>query len=808
MSFPISTGGGLGGGPSIMGMRRLLKRLLPSGYADAGPLLDELECWAAMLYDAHTLPQRIAREAFVSLTSELVEEWEREYGLANDAARTPAERQARLVAAERAIGGAIRSRVEAAIRAVSSSADWLTTRQIDLFYDDLTTWPSMIRQQAVQLDESAWASPATRRAVARVLQRMAGASGHVQHGHVDPLEAVVALTDAAWGSADHVVGRDALRVPSGTNVARYEQVATLRRYGPLSKLRAADLNAIQDAVVFRRVTDGAELDALPGVQAGRVAVAIAASCASGPATTVLDEGDDWRYRLATVWLAVASDDIRPGGASDAYVGTSTQARQLWYAGAGSTDAAAAGNAYAIQIATDVWLYADSSTGALKIRNASAGTRYVVGLVHATGPSNNAALRDETRIATFADGDTLEELDAAFHTTWKRSGWTRMGEGTVGVDAWADRAGDGGAFIVAVVPAVQPGDTVVIDSYRDWRDRILACTATSIQLDTWSVGSDDPAWPGSSRFDQLQRHPAQSSHAVDGDHTRLTYTRAGDASGSAIAGTMCALETKARVWVDSSTGLLKLTRDGDDTDTSPECYLLLVHATEQLGEHSAPDALSPLTVVDAAAIQPQELTQPQERSLCVQAVGYPETVLAASASMPLGPVSPPVRPRLPETWESESGTRPFSQQVAGWARAYFSGVMPPASDELVLDATRDWRDRFVWASIAHSPTLARTLGDTADWGVNAAAGTTRHSTARYTGDGAASIWTDTGDNPYALDVEGSGYALRLVSDDDDDTVLLYARESDGALCVVSTLGSQRAFTVMVEGTFQLGLRPSR
>lgn len=811
MSFPFGLGSGLGSGPSIMGMRRLLKRLLPSGYSESGALLEELECWAAMLFVAHTLPQRVASEAFVSIASELLEEWEREYGLPNDAARTPAERQSRLVAAERAIGGAIRSRVESVLREISATAEWRTTTQLDLFYDDLTTWPSMIRQHAVELGETEWAKPAVRRAIARVMQRMTGATGHFQHGFTDPAEAVVARTDAEWGSADHVIGRDAIRRgATSLDIARYEQVATLRRFGPLAKIRAADLNEIQDATVYRRVTDGVELDALTGVQADRIALSFAAECAVGPSTTVIDEGEDWRYRLATVWIAVASDDIRPGGASDAFVGTTAQARQIWYAGGGSTDAGAAANANAIELIADVYLYADQATGALKIRNESAGTRYAVGMIHATGPNNNHITHlDDQRLVTFVDGTTFADagLDADFHASWKRAGWTRMGEGTVGVDAWASRAGDGGSFIVAVIPAVMPGDAVVIDSYRDWRDRLIAVTCTSIQLGSWTLTSTNPAWPGSSRFDQLQVHPDAADAETDQDHTSLAYTRLGNADGDTIAGTMCALEAEARVWVDSTTGILKLTRDADDAQTYPECYLLLIHATEQLGEHSTPDTLETLAVSDGDPIHPQELTQPQERSLCVQAVGYPGTAQAASSSLPLGPVAPPTRPTLPEMWESESGTRPFSQQVAGWARVYFSGVVPADSGELVLDATRDWRDRFLWASVAHSTTSAHTIGGGTPSGINAA-GTTRLSAARYTGDGAASIWTDTGDNPYSLDIAGTGYGARIVSGDDSNVVTVYARESDGALCVASTRSGDLAVTAMVEATFQLGLRPSR
>lgn len=810
MPFPFAVGEGLGG-PSIMGVRRILKRLLPSGYAETSPLLDELECWAAMLYDAHTLPQRIANEAFVSLTSELLDEWEREYGLPNDAARTPEQRQARLVAAERAIGGAIRSRVEAALRSISSDAEWRTVAQADLFYADLTTWPSLICQHVVQLSESEWASPATRRAAARVIQRMSAARSHFQHGYSDPNEAIVVKIDVEWGSADHVIGRDAIGRESALTLDRYEQVSTLRRYGPLSKIRAADLNAIQDATLYQRVTDGVELDAIPGCAAGRLAVAFAVEVAAG--TTVLcDAAASWLNRLVTVWTSTASDDIRPGETNDEFVGTSTLAEKLWNSGAGSTDVGAAASAFSAVLDTDVYLYADDTNGRLKIRNEAAGTRYVVAMLHATGTTNNTG-GNARHIETFVDGTTFAAagLDNTFFQAWARAGATRTGETSgpvLDIDSWPSFAGAGGNFIVAVVPAVLPDETKVIDAYRDWRDRILAVTCVSIQLDTFGVGETDPAWPGSSRFDQLQRAPGAATVSDEHPHTVLTYTREGDASGASTTGTMVELETYARVWVDETTGTLKLTRDSGDTDTSPECYLLLIHATEQLGVYSTPTALEILGVSNGDPIHPQDLNQAQERALCVQAVGYPEAALTTTASIPLGPTSGPATPTIPEVWASEHPSRPFAQQVAGWARVYFSGVMPANSGELVLDTTRDWRDRFVWGQMAYSTTLDRTLGGASPGGINATSGTTRESSARYLGDGAATLWADAGDNDYTVAEDGTGYELRLVSLPDTDAILLYARESDGALCVQSNRGSDLAITAMVEATFPFGLRKAR
>lgn len=56
--------------------------------------------------------------------------------------------------------------------------------------------------------------------------------------------------------------------------------------------------------------------------------------------------------------------------------------------------------------------------------------------------------------------------------------------------------------------------------------------------------------------------------------------------------------------------------------------------------------------------------------------------------------------------------------------------------------------------------------------------TLRSAARYTGDGADSIWTDTGDNPYSLDVAGTGYGARIVSGDDSNRLdVELSREDD-------------------------------
>lgn len=119
-------------------------------------------------------------------------------------------------------------------------------------------------------------------------------------------------------------------------------------------------------------------------------------------TTILDDGMDWRDRLCDVRaLAQASSTAEPGGVTDMTTSppspeatlsgaaaspflASIQINQLWYSGLG-WDAAAAVPNYAAQfIGIDtatgqatprtIFLYADSVTGYLKIRNTDGGTR--------------------------------------------------------------------------------------------------------------------------------------------------------------------------------------------------------------------------------------------------------------------------------------------------------------------------------------------------------------------------------------------------------------------------------------------------
>ncbi len=115
--------------------------------------------------------------------------------------------------------------------------------------------------------------------------------------------------------------------------------------------------------------------------AGRLRKYFAAQITNG-SVVVLDDGHDWRDRIAHVSLAHDTGDIRPGGAQEANINTTSGTVQ-WgrYLGSG-------GDAYLVQIVNplpnSLRLRASSSTGALELANNTGSTRYVVGMIEA-GP---------------------------------------------------------------------------------------------------------------------------------------------------------------------------------------------------------------------------------------------------------------------------------------------------------------------------------------------------------------------------------------------------------------------------------------
>lgn len=380
MSWPLPTplDGSL---PMPEDFTRLLLRLGPDGYAQS---LDatrsrELDAYAMACWLGAEAIARGSAQSLQSLTTQLLEEWEHAYGLLNDAARGIQARQARLIAAESATGGSQEARLNAALQAIYANADEYIVKRADVVA--AAAQAHLIFQAACWMDDAGWRSPALRAAIGRVLTRTLPARCWFQDGVHEPEDALFVEEGADWDAGDRELGRDALDRDDAVTEAVRAPPCRSRDYGPLSKLRATDLNALQDGTLFAPCEGAGVLDTYPSAPAGARPVAFAASC-TDLAVTTLDTSIDWRGRFVSVVLRHApASDIRPGQAADSSFASGTQAQSLVWTGTGDSVAL---TGYRWTFATNLHLYADSS-GNLVIQNATgAGTTFAVGIAVATG----------------------------------------------------------------------------------------------------------------------------------------------------------------------------------------------------------------------------------------------------------------------------------------------------------------------------------------------------------------------------------------------------------------------------------------
>lgn len=120
-------------------------------------------------------------------------------------------------------------------------------------------------------------------------------------------------------------------------------------------------------------------------------------------TNLLDDEHDWRQRVVTVRVVqLGSAGVRPGGGSDyTDYGTLTQATVTgWLGGGGYSAVAGSGTAvsngappvaatsgvtsYRATVLASVYLFADPTTGALRLYNASGGTVHLLLTIKAFG----------------------------------------------------------------------------------------------------------------------------------------------------------------------------------------------------------------------------------------------------------------------------------------------------------------------------------------------------------------------------------------------------------------------------------------
>lgn len=338
----------------------------------------ELEAYATMLAVGGASIERAGQQAFVSMATDCLDEWEREVFLPNDAARTIEQRQTRLVALEHANAGADLVHVEQSIEMVAGAPIDALSVLRTVIVDEKTSDDSIFLV-ALQLALSEFGDPWIRRAAAQLAFRMQPARYGNPSVSYQIEDAVIGQAGAVWASAAYLLDRDALRAARGgapAVTAPTHPNARLVDFGNLSKLRARDLNAIQSRVLACGTNEGdPDTTSFGGAAPGTDVISFAVDVANG-ATDEIDDSVDWRDRFVMVAVVASSTDIRPGQAGDTSFNdpaTAPPTRRLWYTGTG-------GAAYALTLTVNLTLRVTSGTGELTILNTTGGAIRVAGTV--------------------------------------------------------------------------------------------------------------------------------------------------------------------------------------------------------------------------------------------------------------------------------------------------------------------------------------------------------------------------------------------------------------------------------------------
>lgn len=777
MDFPLSLGLGFIGDASAVdqNVSTLIGLQGVGAYSDEAGSYRVRELAAIALIFAHS---QMALEAagagvFPQGSVELLAEHERRHLVPNDAARTEEQRQARLAALARALRGASAVDIEAAVALLGITANVSSITRGNVVTDGAT--PDAIFQ--LSFDVSNKLGPVERRAAVDILRRCLPVLQYGHMGHASPQEMIVVSDRARW-DGDEVMGDCALAV--GTSVqSRYP--SRLKDYGPLSRLTARDLNAIQAQMLVsacNKVANSIES------KAGGKLIAFARHVSAG--ATVAIETGDYRYRLARVvmHLSASTSDMRPGQTLDTLLNTSTLQEKLWYTGDGSSGYDA--------VFSDGGVLGGLRATASQIEfiSASASAHTVCGFIELSEDVRSGGRVPE--FTTFVDGATL--VANSFKKAWTDSmiGSVGVHRANASVDNWSAHppttcGGVSRQFVLAhSVKPVSGANVFVADTTQDWRDRLLFIEAAAVGLPT----AEPVGFPGGPSDTAFVTYPSSS--------VRVAYTGTGVAQGSTPALPYhVQLDGYLRIGARNTDGALLIEHiSSGDPDEPYSAALVIVHATDRLGVRSTATAIpDAVAASDSDLVQSETLNALQDAGMLTQGRAVEPVPGETPVPVDVMPLGPCVRgtPRVPIAFSlsRRDGRRDQPrferrQPVAGRLRRIFA-VTVSSGASVVIDDANDWRDRFAVVFAAGSGADIRPGFPQDDYVSSGAA--TQHHVATYFGSGRAS-------GAYS-----SGYAARLGG----DTLVMSARASDGALEVRNDTGSIRYLVGWIEAGFPLGPR---
>lgn len=528
--------------PSEASFLTLLKKLQGvGGYAedDDSQRVLELSVAANIAADGSTTILNAANQAWPATADQLLFAIEIVHSLRNSAARSVAQRRTRLEAVLR--GDARFSKIKDALAHAGLDASNIAVIQnlrqhisesVGLLLPTREELPDeSIFQIAILISDSDYDDGRLYRTALDILDQILPGRSRSHMGETTGDGVLATSHGIRWGSSDRLDRSVLFKTPMPLSIGtfgdnesallpgrrtdigyarklRLRHPSRLKPFGPLSKLRSHDLNALQDNLLFGIANQSsAALPFGPGV--GGEWRIVSMQTAFG--NKIVDSVVNWSDRFVTFVGRISALDIRLSGANKTALNNGAPVIQTFgYTGLGQTNGV--GPNYDIPIDGSAHFYSDavSASHQLSIHDSTPGTRYIVGILIATprlgahAPSNTtfpslnplASLTHPHRITSFDKEDhppTVAWFNAVRdHSFFKNANNTNIGDGF---------APGGVRRVGCAVNLKRPASgsfTIVLDSTVDWRDRALL---VSYRIQNGNYNAVFPRIPGG-RFDNF------------------------------------------------------------------------------------------------------------------------------------------------------------------------------------------------------------------------------------------------------------------------------------------------------------------
>lgn len=676
---------------------QILLGLFGSGYTtDPDSLrVREMESWAYLFAWCDNVLTQVGRERFAQTALDTIDEHEASLRLPNDSGITDEARIARVLALRsmRGTNEASLARVLAALGSLGPGelrgviASEMTP---ELGLETFHALTSVLQVSAADLAE-----PRIKQALSLAMDRGLDVS-RFGPNHAKGSRILASAIGAAWESSTALDGNPQVfgavaidRSGDATAETAPRWTSHLRTFGPLSVIHLDDMRRVVRALCLQP-----SLDDVPSpTMAGDLKCLASISIAAGTNVLVEDTGV-WTDRLMLfTGQASTSVDIRPGGAAEDGDGARITPGMLY------TSTGGVGNV--ATLIANVEIYADAVTG-LRIRNTGGTTAYVNVFAWATSKaSGGSSIRDPFGLAA----DTVTNLDASTWNTFVEFLGTKRG---AAADAWAAGELRGLVHRFALSPPMTiPGigavaQEFVIDSTIDWRDRFVVASVGGFDISAGGL-----KFPGGENQD--------TGAAIDLNVPANTYGQflfgwlgTGHAAAQTAAGQWDVALTAPgapHLYARSTTGELVLALYSAAGPAGfQDTFTVNVIGSFALGVKTTPSAAAPAipTATAGAAMRPAQLNVPQDYAITDYARAL-ETASADLLTVPMGLDvygAPPIgRVQLAQrdrtTGYVQDAAVPLIRRertdgaVSSWGFNSFG-----ATTHFVLDATQDWRDRWI------------------------------------------------------------------------------------------------------------------